>query len=537
MKKYIYTSIVSFLILGFASCSDFLDEEPKSNMDVSQYFKNGNQATAAVNKLYDSGLPTLYDASVWGGATIGYGNYMSGYFDNERGGQEVVYSKTHDLSFKAGEITDQMNNVYQSLYEAIGRANAAIYFIPTIEDNTFSTRSVMLAEAKFFRAFNYFHLVKFFGGVPLTETPFLQLESYDKMQLEKSEPAIIYNLIIQDLTDAIADLPEKSFLSNGSRIAKPTAQTLLSAVYLQMSGYPLQNDNYANAATQARSVINSGLHSLAMNKDLSEGSAYNLLRTDNNLSEYIYFREKLAGTANSSWTSNSAPNAAGAWEIFKYSPLNGAQLANDEILSIYATNDLRIQEKQFFYKTYTYTKNGTAVTQTLDKKFPWYYFDTEAMLTTGNSGRCFPIFRYAEVLLIAAESIAKSEGVTNEAANYLAQVRARAFQSTANDYTATVNNLTSQLQVLSTDDFVKEVWGEKLRELMLDCKVWDDVQRTHMYPMFDTTQPGKVSFVEVVGAVNPTGATFQSKHLLWPFSITQLQKNPNLVQNPGYESK
>ena len=75
------------------------------------------------------------------------------------------------------------------------------------------------------------------------------------------------------------------------------------------------------------------------------------------------------------------------------------------------------------------------------------------IMNTGKNGKDLPIYRYPEILLIAAEAIAESEGVTSEAIGYLADVRARAY--TKMDRAAIVASLAG----LSKEDFIHEVWN------------------------------------------------------------------------------
>jgi hypothetical protein len=93
---------------------------------------------------------------------------------------------------------------------------------------------------------------------------------------------------------------------------------------------------------------------------------------------------------------------------------------------VYAANDLRIQPNQFFHWNYTNPDNGKTWTAPENACGCWFWYDEDALLNTGRSTKDRDIFRYAEALLDAAESIAQSQGVTAEAAGYLAQVKARA---------------------------------------------------------------------------------------------------------------
>jgi hypothetical protein len=199
-------------------------------------------------------------------------------------------------------------------------------------------------------------------------------------------------------------------------------------------------------------------------------------------------------------------------------------------MNVYDKNkDLRAQQNQFFAYSITYEKDGEIITYEIpDNKSPaphlWY--EENAALNTGNCDKDFTIYRFAEVLLIAAEAIAQTEGVTNEAVKYLTDVRSRAYNTTPRA------EIEQQLNSLSKDDFVKEVWIERMRELVFEFRIWDDIRRTRLYPV--TNEQGITDFVNLVGASNPKGIQFKEAHLLWPISANELQRNPSLTQNTGY---
>lgn len=523
--------IVGFMLFGFAfafnSCESFLEEKPKENMDLGQFYKTANHARAGVNALYNVGLITYYDAGVYNGAMIAWGPYLSGLYDNEYKGQEVIVQYSQELTISPSNIANQMNDLWARCYTAIARANTALKYIPDIEDPSFESgeKEHLIAQAKFFRAFNYFHLVKFYGDVPLVTEPY---ETLENLYVPRDPSSAVYALIEQDLTEAIPALADVAFVDNGFRVTKATAETLLANVYQQMSGYPLNTNRYADAAAAARSIINSGKHSLTQHVDYAENSAYNIIRTEDNLKEYVFTRERSATISDyqNRWVQLSFPIVAAAWGTFKYTLTNNGIRPMPTLINAYdPDNDLRIQERQFFFTEYP---NQNGVMTQFEAPSPWFYLDEEAMFETGISGKDFPIYRYAEVLLIAAEAIAQSEGVTAEAAGYLADVRARAYT------TRTRAQIVSELSALSKEAFIEQVWVERIREFSLEMKIWDDIQRTRKYPVTSADNKGVVTFIDVVGAQNPWGATFQEKHLLWPITDQELQRNPSLEQNPGY---
>lgn len=151
-------------------------------------------------------------------------------------------------------------------------------------------------------------------------------------------------------------------------------------------------------------------------------------------------------------------------------------------------------------------------------------------MKTGQGTKDFNFFRYSEALLDAAEAIVQSGGaVTDEAAGYLAQVQAR-----ANTEGKTAEQIKTALMGLSKDDFIHACWTERLREFPLEFKIWDDCLRTKMFPNVSETTKGKVDYVNLVGATNGSGATFKTTDLVWPFPLTELQRNKLLEQNEGY---
>ena len=199
-----------------------------------------------------------------------------------------------------------------------------------------------------------------------------------------------------------------------------------------------------------------------------------------------------------------------------------------ELLWIYdAEKDLRIQEKQFFHSNLNYVLEGVSYNKEFETA-PYLWHDDEALFQTGKTSKDIVVYRYAEILLIAAEAIAITEGVTSEAVEYLADIRSRAYWHTER------SEIITELSALSTEAFIEEVWTERLREFSLEYKVWSDVQRTRQFPVTNENNKGTVSYVDVVGHTSIWGKTFEEKHLLFPISENERQRNPNLTQNLNY---
>lgn len=526
MKKLM---IILFALGILASCDDFLAENPRSEMSVDQFFSYPSHAYNAVNVLYRTGAPTFYSTGVYAGSRVMLGGYMTGLFDNEYKGQEVHVQHAQNLTLNGINLAGYFDGAWDPCYLAISRANLAIQNIAQTPDLTQDEINQLEAEARFFRAYNYFYLVKNFGDVPLILEPYSSLEN---LYVERTPAEQVYNQIIADLEAANTNggLEYAPMGENGFRISKGAVQTLLADVLLTVSGFPVQSDRYADAATAARGVINSGSYSLIEHGATPEQSAYNVMRTSDNEDEYIYTMEYDVSISDNYWQpALTYPNIATAWGIFQYAITNNGYRPMPELLNMFdEANDLRIQEKQFFHSSHTYMENGEEITRTFTTA-PYLWHNDEALFETGQNGKDMVIYRYAEVLLIAAEAIARSEGVTAEAVGYLADVRARAYWQTDRDA------IVAELSGLSADAFVEEVWKERLRELVLEYRIWSDVQRTRQFPVASETNEGEIEFVDVIGHQTEWGATIQERHLLFPISENERQRNPNLTQNTGYE--
>ncbi|MCD7712906.1 MAG: RagB/SusD family nutrient uptake outer membrane protein [Firmicutes bacterium] len=522
------------------SCTDFLEETPRTELTLEQYFRTAEHAQSAVNKLYRDGVTYMYHPhSVFSGEFIMFGPYLSGLYDNQDyKGQEAWIAWIQTLNHNPYNIVNQMGDVIERTYRnTIARANTAIKYIPNVSGLSEDEKNVLIGEAKFFRAFSYFLLVKMYGDMPLILEPY---ETLDGIYAERTPSEQIYAQIIKDLQDAAETLPNKRF-TDGYRITKPVAQTLLASAYLQMSGYPLQmTENYKNAADVAKAIINSEIHSLIKHEDADQRSAYNIMRTEDITSEYIFTREyqSTSSANNGALAQFSMPNS-----IIGDLPkgINRTIFVNvykpsDIVLNSFDPADLRVQEKQYWYWNLTYINSkDEEVNVTFNQSAVWRFYDEKALYETTEGDKDITILRYAEVLLIAAEAIAKSENaVTEDAIRYLVDVRERAYVYPGSESGITRGDIEAQLGGLSVEKFVEEVWTERLRELVFEYKVWDDIQRTRMYPQASATNPGTVDWIPVLGATNPFGATYHEKYLLWPISDNEIQRNPSLTQNPGY---
>lgn len=518
--------LLAAILLG-SSCAGFLDEEPRDELVVNQFFAEADHAYSAVNALYRTGAPNMTDGGVYSGVPAMLGSYMSGFFSNEYSGQELHVSHTQQLTLNGNNIGAYLGDRWREMYLAISRANNAIKYIPSTPGLSATEKNQLTAEAKFFRAYAYYYLVRMFGAVPLTTEPY---ESLENLYLERTPISAIYAQIELDLTDALdnGELAKRSMVDNGKRVPAGAVATLLAEVYLTMSGQPLNVDRYSDAAKVAQEIINGnyGSYNLVQHETNAQGeidfenSAYNKLRkSDASEEENIYIKEFDAAIASSQFPRYSYPTALS--QDVLYDITNGGFQPSTEFINLYdPAKDLRIQEKQYFHTSLV----------SIGKEFPmtpYVWHDDEAIFETANSGKDQAMYSYADVLLIAAEALAMSSGVTGEAVSYLAQVRGRAYWETD------MIEIEAALSGLSPNAFVEEVWKERHRELVFEFQTWFDIIRTRKFPV--ATTPGDVSFVDAVGHITSQGKAIEQKHMLMPLPGPEMERNPSLgSENNGY---
>lgn len=240
MKKYIAKlSICAAFVLSLTGCSDFLNESVKGQQDLSEYFKTEDECKQQVTGCYQS----IFFDDWWQVQRF----YITGDMctdDMWMGNTTQDPGAYRDLAHYTGNTysaSDGCQNFWQYRYKGILRCNVAIERIPGVTFQNEALKKRYIAEAKFLRAFQYFDLLKNFGGVPLV----LGLKMPNETQgIAKATATETYAQIEKDLTDAIADLPKKSEYAGNDlgRVTKGAAQGFLAKVYLYEEKYTEAED-------------------------------------------------------------------------------------------------------------------------------------------------------------------------------------------------------------------------------------------------------------------------------------------------------
>lgn len=552
MKNIIFSVTAICSLALTISCNDFLEEEPLNQKTDNQFWTSETDAQSAVNMIYYGGVPYLYGGrnNGWQPTRLMYNGLLSGLFtDDKKDGDLSSNTETLNITFQT--VASEVGELWREPYVCIGRCNVLIARLPQMVTSGIlseNKKNELLAQAYYFRAWSYYFLIKEFGckdgeaqdggngGVPLVLEP---TETVDPSVINKPRASTteVYKQIESDLLEAIKYLPNTTFYDNGCRMTKPAAQTLLATVYLQWAGYPLQNNEmYAKAAEMAEAVINGGAgHALELNDDngADQKSAFNKIKNNKTSKEIIYAVEYEQTLERGNGYINACmTNQATTWResdgtaVFKTSVLANMYHVSDPVINSYKDGDVRSMEKNFFFQTYTSAQGTVFNCNQYDN---WFWFDDYAMINTIGSSLNFPVFRFSEVYLIAAEALLKQASPNPaKAKEYLDVVRKRAF---------TVDGVTSPNYSLPATITIDDVLTERLHEFPLELKVWDDIRRNRLYPQAQADKSLKWVDIATANTYNKRdGKTFKDNlhMLLWPIPQGAMERNPSLSQNPGY---
>lgn len=228
LKTYIGATILAF---SFLACSDILEEEPRSIYEPG-FFRTEKGVNGGLTSLY-SHLRYIYGQAYY------YNTLLTGT-------DEVTYAQSADGNFKdmdlsgVGSITassSRSDALWGTAFPNINTANGIIEYAGEV-----GVSDALIAEARFFRAFDYFLLVQTFGGVPLDlgagELKFNT--SPVRVSVRNTVPEVYTKAIFPDLITAIEDLPATGRVKGGA--TKTLARLYLANAYLTY-GWWLENPN------------------------------------------------------------------------------------------------------------------------------------------------------------------------------------------------------------------------------------------------------------------------------------------------------
>jgi starch-binding outer membrane protein, SusD/RagB family len=502
-KKFNRIIILCIAAASFNSCSKKLDIEPEGTPVSGNFWKTSADAISGANSMY-----TQFDGEEFYGR--GFMWYMNASDDMVTGRSNAKAENVKNFNIATSGVSYLVDQ-WKMRYIVIKRANDVIINVPRIDMDA-ALKSRILGEAYFLRGLIYFQLSYSYGndkaGVPIVTEENASATTPVPRAANVSEN---YALVESDLKKAAALLPyfDTYKPEDKGRPHKTASWAYLSKLYLYTK-------DWANAEKYADSVINSGKHALLTNFE-------DVFKIANNWSkEYI-------------WSALSTAKGTGGWG----SILPGVMLENKgwgkyngwgyftptkELYDTYEAGDLRREATilkpgdafRFFGKDTVYgSVNSTSGYQFKKYMEPFSYASPNTFISPNGDHPTTalnpPLLRYAEVILIKAES-KLMQGKNADAE--INQVRNRAGLASVTG--ADMAELKKQRRC----EFAGE-WADRHRDLVR----WGDAQAAYAQPLHGYS-----------GAVIWPARTFNpAVHNVWPVPSNEVTNSGGIIkQSSGW---
>lgn len=479
------------MALSLGACHDqLLNPVPESVLTTANAFEKAsdlNLAVLGIYGAYQSRLPTDYELM-----EAPSDNAYGAYFAHSAGMAEIA------LLAVAPE-NPKLNEFWKASYNGIFRANNALANIENPTDYGESEKEQYTAEAKFMRALFYFDLVRIFGGVPAIIT--VITEGWE--DIPRASEQEIYDLIVADLNEAIANLPEPNNTVTG-RASRAAAIALLAKV-------EIYQENWGGAKTHLEQLFNEYSYSMVSNY----GDLFTE-ETENN-SEVIFSMPYVSGTNGHALARDLGP-LGGIYQTITSSQrtirptwdLHQAFEDGDSRFGVTVVEE---------YFPYAYKPGDDAIW------FPFFNKWIVPLEVNTSSGLDIPVLRLADMILLYAEALYH----TGDPAGALIQInkiRERAFGNTSHNYTLA--------DIATEETFLDKLLLERRLELAVENNRWFDLVRTDRFTSVLTTIEGEYNPSTGKAVQIPINAKPYMKYFPIPWEQINLANPGVLTQNDGY---
>ena len=542
MKKYLSIIAAALLMGSFSSCSDFLDRYPLEELSDESFWKTEKDAEMAVSNLYNV-LPT-WDV------------------DEAINSDDAV----HGIKWAAGNqskgVYDPADYGWSGEYGYIRQANLILEKIQEM-DLSEDAYKKLEGQARFFRAYTYFTLIRSFGAVPYIDKP---LELSDVENITRTPKDEVYAKVMEDFDIAIANLPVQWDETNSGRITKGAAMAMKARAALYYN-------NWQTAMDEAKKVMDLGQYEL-YDKDntgrykelfweVADGCDEFILSVQFNAPTRTHYLIGWECFPTLGWGGlNPTQSLVDAFE-----DINGAPIANSTIYDStnpFANRDPRLEvnvlhDGETMYgvtiKVAPLSSSGnTGIGQHGDATATGYYQQKwldpsiDPQSTGWDMGKDWVVIRYAEVLLTYAEAKNELSPLDPSAFDAVNQVRRRVGMPDLQN-----TDPTKPTYCGTQDDLRKRIWNEWRVEFALEGgkRQWDirrwgiakDVLNAPFeglrYTLVDDPNApkgdnGKKCILYVGEPLKLTGSHYEDHNYLLPIPQTEIDLNPKLEQNPGY---
>ena len=564
-KKLLYTGcFMAASLLSLTSCGDFLDEDPKGQLNPETFYTIEDDYTAGVNTLYDK----VNQTQSWTNPM--YPQWQGDDITANPGSNKQACAALD--AFDSDGANKGVTEAWTQHYAVIKTANLIIEGSEKFPGDK-AKIATALGNAHFWRAYSYYYLVRVFGKLPIiTKT---NIEQFDA---QPSEIEKVYELIVQDLKDAINELPT-GYDKEPARLfgvdvwaTKQAAQSTLAAVYMSMAGYPLNKgtEYYKLAAELAKDVItNNGTYGFILNQDwkdvYSMGNNYNMetvLGINNDAKGWWDHDSQLSsccrfeGLGDGGW--GDAWGEIAFWKRYPEGPRKNAIYAPKVTFQETITEkigDEEVKKDKISKAVYWWEldNNGKPVVDAYHPMFTIFTVNADEKGTMLKqpydymginykgmvNDRRHNLIRYSEVLLWYAESAARA-GLSDltEAKNCLKLVRSRAVTDVENvtlgdGTTVKIDNMSAAQ--LAEACYIEHGWEVAGNWVSMVTRRSDELRMDELKKNFEYRVANAPIVVAKEGGKEYTAkesvtvkGTWSEDRIYCPYPTTDGEKNPNL---------
>ena len=592
MKKIIfYISSVMFLVC--ISCTEttegFLDSKGKEKPDTEAVFADSAYTVQFHTAIYQQ-MGRVFQSPHSSGSMIQDFKDSEQATDNSR--HSYFTRAEYNVAYTKGDFTQNGINAnfslfrttWQEMYQSIQRCNTFLMYYQNAPLSEQRKQS-MAGEARFLRAFYYFHLLRNYGGVPLLYDEVL--DPFEKHAIPRASFEVMVDYLESELKHAVQELPEEQNGINYGRPTKGAALAVLGKLYV-LAASPLHNggnvgfgsnrllvgyDDYQKSRWQKavdvlEEMMDLGTHELIVNNETRPGYGFYMATTKRVSKERVWF-----------WLTTNAytfpqkhllpPSRGGSVRSFPYHGLteafpmkNGKSIHESDLYDYskpYANRDPRfdytilyngstwikirngMQETVYTYQQTQNDKNQDAVFVSTPTG---YYFRKSCLEeylggTTNSEAQGVSFIRYADVMLMYAEALAELDvdAHREKIETQLFKIRERAGIEPGDDLRYGIK------ENMNKEEMIAFIINERRIEFVNECgNRFYDLKRRKLYENLNETWSSAAVWTKSGEDIFTWKTQEIEQHFfdtprMYFNAIPQLEINSSgnsLIQNPGW---
>lgn len=568
MKRKLLTYAAAVFLFLLSGCYE-LDTTPYDQISASTFWKSEEHAKQAIMGVYEQ-MKNQY--------TFGTINLTDNLSDIAIGYDAQAYEAAGNGSYT--DRTGFVVNHWKSTYDGVQRANAVIKNVGAMEIAE-AKKLPIIAEARFMRALYYFHLLDYFGGVPLYDETIDLNTDFNNMLKPRSSADEVRQFILDDLAAAIEHLPVSWPAAEYGRATKGAAYALRGKVFLynkmwdqaiadfeeivnnksnnygfglhpkydelfNFKGhsskemiFSIQNKGgvgfpygmpmafYLGTRSTFGSCWNNGMPStpLADMYENRDGKPFNWNDYIPGFTENNTVKAKAFTATHSSGVLKTIPDTTLLGQIYRNRDPRMMQTLIVPYSYYLGWNANTARLMQFVVATGVNENFGQIRNNKGWSTYFWRKFVPEANLDGLITDRAhtpfnFPLIRYADVLLMLSEAY-NEKGRLDKAITELNKVRERSGMPGL--------NTAAWLTVTDKEQMSVRIRHERAVELAGEGHRFSDLRR---WGLAKQMLSGKVE--KGLTGANLFTRKFEDRDYLWPIPAQEIEVNPELTQNSGW---